>query len=115
MHHAPRTHHTASAPCTPPACAAQVVEVPGDHFSLLRQDPADMELIVSVLKQHLGANGWAETIRRDKPAFALPAPEVGGEGTGVYGALSDTATLCQSMRVRVIIWRVCPFSAACTS
>lgn len=56
----------------------QVVEVPGDHFSLLRQDPADMELIVSVLRQHLGANGWAETLRRDKLTFTLPGSEVRG-------------------------------------
>ncbi len=40
--------------------------MPGDHFSLLRQEPADMELLVTALKAKLGAFGWAESVRRDR-------------------------------------------------
>jgi thioesterase domain-containing protein len=49
----------------------EVVDVPGDHFSLLRQGPEDMALVVSALKQRLGAFGWTETVRRDQKRFEV--------------------------------------------
>lgn len=37
----------------------------------------DMNLIVTSLKMRLGAFGWAETLRRDRPReFRIPAGEV---------------------------------------
>lgn len=54
----------------------EVIDVPGDHFSLLRQDPRDMVVIVAALKSKLGAFGWGETLRRDRKEFRLPAQEV---------------------------------------
>lgn len=44
----------------------EVIDVPGDHFSLLRQDNHDMNFIVTALKMKLGAFGWSEAIRRDR-------------------------------------------------
>jgi hypothetical protein len=36
-----------------------------------------MNIIVTTLKMKLGAHGWAETLRRDKPReFAIPVGEV---------------------------------------
>lgn len=63
--------------CWSELCAElEVVDVPGDHFSLLRQDAADMELMVSHLKRVLGPFGWAEVLRRDRPDFKLAGSEV---------------------------------------
>ena len=62
--------------------------------SLLRQGPRDMAYMVEALKGHLGAFGWAETLRRDGGAggggaaageagWQLPAEEVRrGRGAG---------------------------------
>jgi thioesterase domain-containing protein len=55
----------------------RVVDVPGDHFSLLRQDLEDMTVIVTALKMALGPFGWSETLRReDKPAYAVSSEEI---------------------------------------
>lgn len=55
----------------------RVVDVPGDHFSLLRQDSEDMTVLVTALKMALGQFGWTETVQReDKPAYAVEAEEI---------------------------------------
>lgn len=57
----------------------EVVDVPGDHFALLRQSVPDMSIVVHHLKSRLGAFGWAEAIRRDVGGgqpFVVPATEV---------------------------------------
>ena len=55
----------------------RVIDVPGDHFSLLRQDIDDMTVLVTALKMVLAPFGWAETIRReDKPAYEVSSEEI---------------------------------------
>ena len=55
----------------------RVIDVPGDHFSLLRQDVEDMNLLITGLKTVLGPFGWSETIKReDKPQYAISADEI---------------------------------------
>lgn len=55
----------------------RVIDVPGDHFSLLRQDLDDMNVLVTGLKMILGPFGWAETLRReDKPAYEVSSEEI---------------------------------------
>lgn len=55
----------------------RVIDVPGDHFSLLRQDLEDMNILVTGLKTVLGPFGWSETIsREDKPQYAVSADEI---------------------------------------
>lgn len=60
----------------------QVVEVPGDHFSLLRQDEADMTVLVSALKTALAPYGWTEQKQSSKRPYImtkvqrLPSPAV---------------------------------------
>ena len=43
-----------------------MVDVPGDHFSLLRQDEADMAVLVSALKSALAPFGWTEQMQPHK-------------------------------------------------
>ena len=50
---------------------AQVVEVPGDHFSLLRQDEADMAVLVSALKSALAPYGWTEQTQPHKRPYTM--------------------------------------------
>jgi thioesterase domain-containing protein len=55
----------------------RVVDVPGDHFSLLRQDLEDMSVIVRALKVALAPFGWDEAVRREeRPAFAVAPEEI---------------------------------------
>lgn len=55
----------------------RVVDVPGDHFSLLRQDIEDMNVLVTALKMVLAPFGWAETLKReDKPAYEVSSEEI---------------------------------------
>ena len=55
----------------------RVIDVPGDHFSLLRQDIEDMNILVTALKMVLGPFGWAETLKReDKPAYEVSSEEI---------------------------------------
>jgi thioesterase domain-containing protein len=55
----------------------RVIDVPGDHFSLLRQDIEDMNVLVTALKMVLGPFGWAETMKReDKPAYEVSSEEI---------------------------------------
>ena len=51
----------------------EVIDIPGDHFSILRQDLGDMNLIVTALKQKLAPFGWTEAVRRDHKAYAMSA------------------------------------------
>lgn len=53
------------------AIVAQVVEVPGDHFSLLRQDEADMAVLVSALKSALAPYGWTEQTQPHKRPYTM--------------------------------------------
>ncbi|KAL0047289.1 hypothetical protein WJX82_000056 [Trebouxia sp. C0006] len=56
--------------CWAPYCNdLQVVDVPGDHFSLLRQDEKDMSIIVDTLQMVLSAFGWHTTIKRDQKIY----------------------------------------------
>jgi thioesterase domain-containing protein len=55
----------------------RVIDVPGDHFSLLRQGIEDMNVLVTALKMVLGPFGWAETLKReDKPAYEVSSEEI---------------------------------------
>jgi len=54
----------------------EVIDVPGDHFSLLRQDDADLNLIVNQLKLKLAPFGWTETIKRDNRKYTMNASEI---------------------------------------
>ena len=49
----------------------QVVDVPGDHFSLLRQDAADMTVLVAALKAALAPHGWVEMINPARKPYAM--------------------------------------------
>jgi thioesterase domain-containing protein len=64
--------------CWYDVCAdLRVVDVPGDHFSLLRQDLEDMSVIVRALKVALAPFGWDEAVRREEqPAFAVAPEEI---------------------------------------
>ena len=58
--------------CWAPYCnELQVVDVPGDHFSLLRQDVQDMGIIVDTLQMVLSAFGWHTTIKRDQKIYNM--------------------------------------------
>ena len=58
--------------CWAPLCNdLQIVDVPGDHFSLLRQDKEDMSIIVDALQMVLSAFGWHTTIRRDQKIYNM--------------------------------------------
>ena len=49
----------------------QVVDVPGDHFSLLRQDEQDMSVIVDTMQLVLSDFGWHVTIKQDKKKYSM--------------------------------------------
>jgi thioesterase domain-containing protein len=75
----------------------EVVDVPGDHFSLLRQGDADMSVLLNTLKRRLAPFGWTEVLRPAAGAgarpFALPASEVEDlEGYLARMGVSDAAT-----------------------
>ena len=58
--------------CWAPLCKdLQVVDVPGDHFSLLRQDEKDMSIIVDALQMVLSAFGWHVTVKRDQKIYKM--------------------------------------------
>jgi len=48
-----------------------VLDVPGDHFSMLRQSPRDMDFIQSTMKQVLYDYGWSELKGHDDQPFKL--------------------------------------------
>lgn len=52
-----------------------VIDVPGDHFSLLRQEPADLEPMIATLKMMLGSYGWSEAVRREQLSHRLSGHE----------------------------------------
>lgn len=55
----------------------RVIDVPGDHFSLLRQDLEDMNVLITGLKLALGPYGWTETVRYEgKPQYAVSSEEI---------------------------------------
>jgi len=62
-----------------------VMDVPGDHFSVLRQPTADMEVMLEALKMELGAFGWGEVVRRERlpppPPRLRPAAATAAGGT----------------------------------
>ena len=59
--------------------AAQVVEVPGDHFSLLRQDAADMSVLIAALKAALAPHGWSEKTSVDRKPYTMTKVPTGLE------------------------------------
>ncbi len=62
----------------------QVIDVPGDHFSLLRQGARDMAYLVEALQAALGAFGWDTVLRAGNAGggWELPAEEVSAAGVG---------------------------------
>ena len=48
-----------------------MVDIPGDHFSILRQDEADMNVIVTALKVKLAPFGWTEQVKRDQKQYSV--------------------------------------------
>jgi thioesterase domain-containing protein/3-oxoacyl-(acyl-carrier-protein) synthase/acyl carrier protein len=48
-----------------------VLDVPGDHFSMLRQSPRDMDFVQSTMKQVLYDFGWSELKGHDDKPFKL--------------------------------------------
>lgn len=50
------------------ADCVEVIDVPGDHFSLLRQDWADMNVMAEAMKAHLMSYGWQELPAGDAAA-----------------------------------------------
>lgn len=67
--------------------AAQVVDVPGDHFSLLRQSPEDMQVMVRALQAALGPFGWQQLKPSARPAGQPHAEPGAGEGEGLEAYL----------------------------
>lgn len=57
----------------------QIIDIPGNHFSILRQEEEDMHYVVAALKQALGMAGWVHTVHPEgkMPSVVLP-PEVEG-------------------------------------
>ena len=55
----------------------QVVDVPGDHFSLLRQSPEDMQVMVRALQNALVPFGWQQ-IKSAAVSAAVQARGAGG-------------------------------------
>lgn len=49
----------------------EVIDIPGDHFSILRQDEADMNVIVTALKVKLAPFGWTEQVKRDQKQYSV--------------------------------------------
>ena len=47
----------------------QVVNVPGDHFSLLRQSEEDMQTLVATLKSGLSPFGWHAISKQERKLF----------------------------------------------
>ncbi len=45
--------------------------MPGDHFSLLRQDAADMAVLVAALKAALAPHGWAEIAQPHRKPYTM--------------------------------------------
>ena len=84
----------------------QVVDVPGDHFSLLRQEPADMALLVTSLKAHLGACGWAESVRRDRRmeggrmSAQVGAAAAAAAAAAAVAAVASSAAACVLLCMR---------------
>lgn len=57
----------------------EVIDLPGDHFSVLRQDDRDMNLIVTALKVKLAPFGWTEILNRGgrrAAASSLDIPDI---------------------------------------
>jgi len=52
----------------------QIIDVPGDHFSMLRQPLGDMRMISESMKQVLLSFGWEE-LKREKEVFSLTKEE----------------------------------------
>ena len=85
----------------------QVVDVPGDHFSLLRQSPRDMGYLVAALQAALGDFGWAETVGRRAGAGAGPeegAAGGAGAGGGWEGGQQQLAPAQVRPAVGLLLW-----------
>ncbi len=54
-----------------------MLDVPGDHFSLLRQSPEDMQIMVRALQEALGPFGW-DQIQAPASRAAPERARVGG-------------------------------------
>mmetsp|Transcript_2103 Transcript_2103/g.4750 ORF Transcript_2103/g.4750 Transcript_2103/m.4750 type:complete len:667 (-) Transcript_2103:51-2051(-) len=52
----------------------QIIDVPGDHFSMLRQPLGDMRMISEPMKQVLVKFGWQE-LKKEKDPFSLTKEE----------------------------------------
>ncbi len=66
---------------------AQVVDVPGDHFSLLRQDAADMTVLVAALKATLAPHGWVEMIQPARKPYTMTKVSMEGCKDGASSQL----------------------------
>ena len=52
----------------------KIIDVPGDHFTMLRQPLGDMRMISEPMKQVLVGNGWQE-LKKEKEVFSLTKEE----------------------------------------
>ncbi|CAG9464996.1 unnamed protein product [Pedinophyceae sp. YPF-701] len=73
------------------ATSVEVVDVPGDHFALLRQPDADMAIIVNHLKARLAAFGWQETL--------LPQSHAAQHGAASFGPSDELTAHLRQMGV----------------
>ncbi|KAK9863861.1 hypothetical protein WJX84_009188, partial [Apatococcus fuscideae] len=78
--------------------ALEVVDVPGDHFSLLRQSPEDMQVMVRALQAALGPFGWQQLEQMASSAIR-PAAENG------MGGGEDLETYLEKMGVENVALR----------
>lgn len=62
----------------------EVIDVPGDHFSILRQDEEDMQLVTLSLKSILGDAGWTQTV-----PVGAGVPSYGDKSLGLYGMVEE--------------------------
>lgn len=70
-------HNLAYSWHSPAASGHEDVQIPKALFCLFRCPAQDMNIIITALKQKLGAFGWSEVLRRDRPReFKLPVGEV---------------------------------------
>lgn len=80
-----RTGPLAHGTCWHDLCAnLRVIDVPGNHYSLLRQPRADMEPILSAMRRALEPFGWTERHVPQQRLFTLSQEEA-EELTGMLG------------------------------
>ena len=81
----------------------QVVDVPGDHFSLLRQSPEDMQVMVGALQKALAPFGWHQY----KPSGAHIAHSAADAAVGAVGDGQDLEAYLEKMGVDNATLRRC--------